>query len=133
MESGKGNRRDFETLSTLGKGSQGIVKLARHIPTQTLVAIKSIPKPQRTEPRSQSPTMSSASSSGGAGIARISSGFDAAREQVLVEAAILVQMDGHGGVPRFYELFDTQNSWKIVQEYIPGPVSIVPAHCFCVP
>jgi serine/threonine protein kinase len=117
-------RQAYEVIAVIGQGTQATVKLARHRATQTLVAMKSISKPLRTDNvdiGDKSLPLSSASSPGGGH--GVGQNFQAVRENVLVECRILEQMDGHPCIPRFYELLESSTSWHVVQELIRGPVS----------
>lgn len=116
---GKASRKAYETLETLGCGSQGSVKLARHRASGRLCAIKAVCKPDD----SGSDVDGYSSSGSGSGLERMSTGFEAVREAVVTEARVLAQMAGHRAVPELYEVIESESKYYIVMEHIEGQVS----------
>ncbi|KAJ3451287.1 protein kinase [Anaeramoeba flamelloides] len=89
-----GNINDYLIGDIIGEGSYGKVHLATHVPTQELVAIKSINK-SRFQLREKYTI------------------------QFFRELEILEKLD-HPNIIRFFDFVETKTSWLIVQEYSNG-------------
>lgn len=113
----KGRRKSYETLETLGAGTQGSVKLARCRVSGSLCAIKSVRKRNQNIELPSSSEISSNDSSD-----QMSASFETVRSAVLTEARILAEMAPHKGVPGLYEVIESKSKYYIVMEYIAGAV-----------
>lgn len=105
---GRAKRRHYETVKTLGRGAQATVKLARHIPTGAMVAVKTVTKPEGLAART-------ALSANGP------NPYDTALQSVMTEVRVLEEMDSHAAIPNYFDFFETSHKWYIVMEYIAGP------------